>query len=548
MPLPSGEKALQFSQRILLRRWLRSRQESDRRGSDQRESDVETQPSKPVKHKVISAHGFDLDELEEMMNRRLRSIWVRHTWFLTILGLALVVGLIGLTVFLSTTSTVLRIAVGPKGSNDVRFVDVLEQRFIADRAPFKLEPIVMSGPVSVDDTRGRPQFDLAVVRGNMKLSDDWPVVAILRSDVVALMVPPASAYASAAPKTKGKAAARMPKRPKIEDITDLAGKRIGIVNDTDGGPELLHVILGHYGIPISAVTVSQYSVADLKAAVADNKIDAVLVAGPQAGKVIEGAVQALSDGKQGPTLIPIDQAEGIAKRVAPYEEVDIPAGAFGGVPPVPKEELKTLSFPLYLVAYKDLNSDKIAAFSKYLYASRKALAYALPGVIALESPSTDKDASVLVHPGTADYLGDNTKTFFDKWGDQIFYGMLILPVLGSALAGLAGYLRADKSTKRIRQLHRLLQLVRKARTITSLDELDDLQDEADAILGEIVHECERGHVDEIGLATFTLALDQARAALSEQRSLLVLRPGQVPAHRLAVTTPRTPPPAEEAAE
>jgi hypothetical protein len=494
---------------------------------------------------MISGKGIDLDSLEEQMNRRLRAIWVRHTWFLSMLGMALVIALVGLTIFLSTTPTTLRVAVGPKGSEDVRFVDVLEKRMIADKVPFKLEPIVMPGPVTVDDIRGKPQFDLAVVRGNMKLSSDWPVVAILRDDVVAFMVPPAGAHKPAAAPAKGKAVPKAAKPAKIENIGDLAGKRIAIVTDADGGPELLNVILNHYGVPTNTMTVSQYSVADLKAAVADNKIDAALVAGPQAGKVIESAIQALTHGKEGPSFLAIDQAEGIGKRNPPYESVDVPAGAFGGVPPAPKEELTTLSFPLYLVARKNLNSDKMAAFSKELYASRKALAYEMPGVIALESPSTDKDASVLVHPGTADYLGDNTKTFFDKWGDQIFYGLLIFPVIGSALAGVAGYFRADKNTKRIRQLHRLLQLVRKARTVTSIDELDNLQDEADAILGEIVNQCERGQIDEIGIATFALAIDQARSAMSEQRSLLVLRPGQVPTHRLQ---PRSQPLSEEAAE
>jgi gas vesicle protein len=494
---------------------------------------------------VISAKGIDLDSLEEQMNRRLRAIWVRHTWFVSLLGLALVVALIGLTIFLSTTPTLLRVAVGPKGSEDVQFVDVLEKRMIADKVPFKLEPVVMPGPVTVDDIRGKPQFDLAVVRGNMKLSNDWPVVAILRDDVVALMVPPASAYKPAAAPAKGKAAPKPVKPAKIEDIAALAGKRIAIVSDADGGPELLNVILNHYGVPATSVTVSQYNVADLKAAVTDNKIDAVLVAGPQSGKIIESTVNALTHGKDGPSFLAIDQAEGIGKRTPPYESVDVPAGAFGGAPPMPKEELKTLSFPLYLVARKNLNSDKMAAFSKELYASRKALAYELPGVIALESPSTDKDASVLVHPGTADYLGDNTKTIFDKYGDWIFYGLLIGPIIGSALAGVAGYFRADKNTKRIRQLHRLLQLVRKARTVTSVEELDGLQDEADTILGEIVNQSERGQIDEIGIATFTLAIDQARTALSEQRSLLVLRPGQVPAHRLQ---PRSQPLSEEAAE
>src|SRR3972149_885686 len=64
-------------------------------------------------------------------------------------------------------------------------------------------------------------------------------------------------------------------------------------------------------------------------------------------------------------------------------------------------------------------------------------AYGLPGAVAIESPSTDKDAPVLVHPGAAAYLGDNQKSFFDRYGDQIFYGLLIFPVIGSGLRPVA---------------------------------------------------------------------------------------------------------------
>ena len=151
-------------------------------------------------------------------------------------------------------------------------------------------------------------------------------------------------------------------------------------------------------------------------------------------------------------------------------------------------------------------------------------------MIAIESPSTDKDAAVLVHNCTTAYLGDNQKSFFDKYGDLIFYGLLVGPIIGSGALGALGVFRADKNTQRIRQLHRLLQLVKRARTITSVDELDKLQDEADSILGETIQQSERGALDEMGLATFSLAIDQARHALSEQRSMLVLRPENVP-HR-----------------
>jgi hypothetical protein len=503
------------------------------------------QDNSPVsaRTKYVSARGIDLDSLEEMMNRRLRSIWVRHTWFVVVIGTLLFIGLIGVSVFFTVKPTIFRVAVGPGGTDDALFVEKFAERLKTEHQSIRVQPVIKDAPVTVSDIRGgKQEFDVAVVRGNMPLSSDWPVVAILRQNAVALIVPAPSARAKPAKvddkakteKGKGdKAAAKAPKPPKIEMVGDLAGHRVGIVSSTDGGPALLDIILRHYGVPRDKVQAVDVALGDLKAAVHDNKIDAILVAGPQTGKAIEEAVLAASHGKDSPTFVEIDQAEGIGKRSPPYDKLDVPAGAFGGVPPVPAEDLTTLAYPLYLVARKNLNEDKMAAFAKALYTSRHALAFDVPGAVAIESPPTDKDASVLVHPGAAAYLGDNQKSFFDRYGDQIFYGLLIFPVIGSGLAGALGYLRADRNTRRIREMHRLIQLVRRARTVTSVEELDNLQDEADNILSDILQETERGQLEEGSLAAFTLAIQQARLALAEQRTVLVLRPENVPEHHLS---------------
>jgi hypothetical protein len=100
------------------------------------------------------------------------------------------------------------------------------------------------------------------------------------------------------------------------------------------------------------------------------------------------------------------------------------------------------------------------------------------------------------------------------------------------LAGVLSYFRADKNTQRIRQLHRLLQLIKRARTVQSIEELEGLQDEADIILGTAIQQAERGQLDESGIAIFALAIDQARAALSEQRTVLLLKPENVPGQRM----------------
>ena len=465
---------------------------------------------------------FDLDSIEDTMNRRMRMIWVRYATFLSVLGFIGIVGLIALVVFLTTKASVMKMAVGPKGSKDVEFVEKLAEKFRSERAPIRIQPVITPGAVALADIHGKAPFDLAVVRGNLDLSTDWPVVAILRENVVVLIVPTPDAYAPKRGRRHGK----------IEKVSELVGKRVGIVEGTDGGADLLSVILKHYGVPADKVKVVNVAPQDLKKAIHDDQIDVVLVSGPETGEAIGQAVSAASAGKEGPSFIEIDQAEAIGKRLPPYDSEDIVAGAFGGVLPEPDDKITTLKYPIYIVARKTFSADKVAVFAKWLYQARQSLAYQLSGIVAIESPSTDKDAAAIVHPGAAAYLGDNTQTFFDKYGNAIFYGLLIFPIIGSALAGVLSYFRADKNSQRIRQLHRLVQLIQRARTVQSIEELERLQDEADVILGTAIQQAERGQLDESGIAIFTLALDQARSALSEQRTVLFLKPGNEFGHRM----------------
>jgi hypothetical protein len=457
--------------------------------------------------------GIDLDALEELMNRRLRLV-LRHTWLLAIFGTFLLGGVIVGLVYLTASPTVLKIAVGPRNSEDVKLVQKLAEKFRQEHASIRISPMVEDGPVGIKDiaSKDRPEYDLAVVSSNPDMSPDWPVVAILRQNVMLLMVP--------APGLRAAGDGKKAKAPKIEKIADLAGHRVGIVARTEANPELLRVVLDHYRVPLDKVQTVTVEPEKLRRAIGDGQIDAILVAGPATGHTIAEAVAAASTDKKAPSFIAIDHAEAITKRIPAYDSFEIVAGSYGGSPPSPADSVTTLSFPQYLVARKNLSDTKITAFSKLLYASRQALAHELPGVVKIESPSTDKDSVVLVHPGTEAYLGDNQKTFFDKYGDDIFYGLLILPVFGSALAAVAGYFRADSSTKRIRLLHRLLQLMKRARNAETSEALDQIQTEVDSILANAIQQAERNQLDEVGLMLFTLTIEQACHAIAERRPLV----------------------------
>jgi hypothetical protein len=128
---------------------------------------------------------------------------------------------------------------------------------------------------------------------------------------------------------------------------------------------------------------------------------------------------------------------------------------------------------------------------------------------------------VVVHSGALAYLNDSQQSFFDRYGDDIFYGMLIFPVFGSALAGLASYLRRDTRTRRLRLLQRVLDLVRKAHAAQNLEALEQLQIEADNLVIAIVHRGEREEFDETVRMSFAFALDQLRFAIAARRTAIL---------------------------
>ena len=288
-------------------------------------------------------------------------------------------------------------------------------------------------------------------------------------------------------------------------------------------PDLLRAVLGHYGVPIAKVTVSEIEPNNIADAIKNNQVDVLFVAGAATGAAISEAVKAASRNGEAPSFVDIDQADGIAKRNPVFESVDIDAGTFGGTPPTPDDSLKSLSFAEYLVARKSYSDSAIAALAKLIYTSRQTLAAAVPGEIKIAAPSTDKDADVVAHPGALAYLNDSQQSFFDRYGDDIFYGMLIFPVFGSAIAGLASYLRRDKRTQRLRLLQRVLDLVRKAHVAQSLATLEQLQVEADNLVIAIVHLGEHEEFDETVRMSFAFALDQLRFAIAARRTAILDR-------------------------
>jgi hypothetical protein len=457
---------------------------------------------------------MSIESLEHIVRNRVR-LFLHHTWLITVLGTLALVALVWTGFYYSTKADHMRIAAGP---SDTKFVEALSEEISKGHHNLHLQLVPTLDTRQATDALAKREVEFAIVPSTAQDSLNWPVVAILRQNVMALIVPPASAR-------KGKGG-KAEKGAKIEKVAQLAGRRVGIVTGSEATNDLLNVVLAHYGVPAAKVTVSEIAPKDIAGAIKNNQIDVLFVAGPATGHAISSAVAAATQNGDAPTFVDLDQSEGIAKRNPAFDSVDIDAGTFGGNPPTPDDSLKSLSFAEYLVARKSFSESVVATVAKVLYTSRQSLAAAMPGEIKIAAPSTDKDGEVVVHPGALAYLSDSQQSFFDKYGDDIFYGMLIFPVFGSAIAGLASYLRSDTRTRRLRLLQRVLDLVRKAHAAQTLETIDHLQVDADNLVIAIIHQGEHEEFDETVRMSFAFALDQLRFAIAARRTAILDHTGE----------------------
>jgi TRAP transporter TAXI family solute receptor len=453
---------------------------------------------------------------------------MRQAFFIIPFVLFLLLGAAGVALYFSSATTTLRFAVGPSGSEDARLVQALAQQFLRERATIRLIPVITEGPGAASRALDDGQAELAIVRRDVAYPQAGQAVAELRESVVAIIVPAAGSPATGGAKTAQQKQSAKVKKPKpIEKIEDLEGRRIGVVGYGPANTEVLDVVLKQYQIAPDKVTVVSLDPRDIAGSLRSNPVDAIVAIGPVAGPVIAEAITASSRGKSEPSLLKIGASEAIAAHHLVYEATEIKAGVLGGQS-LPDESVETISVKHYIVARKSLRENTVADFTRLLFAARQALGHEHPVLAKIEKPDTDRDAAVSAHPGAAAFLNNDQKTFFDKYSDYLYFGLMLMSGLGSGAAWLASYARADDRVKRLKVLERLLDIVKAARAAETVDELIKLREEADSVLSRTIRQVESNKLDESALMAFSLALDQAQLAISDRRATLTGGPPPMP--------------------
>lgn len=448
------------------------------------------------------------DELSETRDARRR----KRTKSLL---LVLAVGLLGFAVaagalYYALRPVTLRIAVGPPGSDDHKLIQAMADTFARDRSHIRLSPITTEGATDSLALLGAAKADLAVARGDLDMPGDAETVAIVRKNFVVLWSP------SGLP---GKGSRKQP-APKIKELGDLAGHRVGVIGRTPANVALLRVILTESGVDADKVAVTQFTTGQMEDLARDPSLDAFMAVGPLDSKITADALAATARARGEPKFLAIDTSEAIALKHPLYESEEIPASVFNAKPAWPDDKVETVSVNHLIVARRELSETTVAAFVRQLFAVRQALAKQVPGAAHIKKPDTDKDAALPVHRGAAAFIDGNERTFLERYSDYFWFAILVLSGLGSGGAWLSQFLKRDEREETTQLRKKILAMISRARTAESAEELLAMQREVDAIIRETLECYDDGAIDEEDLAAFGLVLELFHHAVAERRTAL----------------------------
>jgi TRAP transporter TAXI family solute receptor len=360
-----------------------------------------------------------------------------------------------------TRPVTLTVAAGSIDGLAVRMVSAIASKLASSNARVRIKVLDTGTAIGAAEALSAGRSDLAIVRSDLGDLSSARSVALMTNVVVLLIAPVGSP---------------------VKSVEDLKGRTLGVI----GGPinrPIANLLIKEIDVGRSRIQIKDLALDDVRAAVQAKQVHAVLAVVPISEHYI-GELRGFfpREGKRHPTLLAIESAEAIAAVEKAYESYELPKGAFRGSPAIPDDDLTTLRVPVHLVARKTVDNDTIATLAKAVMESRRELVGEFPLASQISAPSTEKDASIPIHPGAKAYFEGEEKSIFDKYGDQFFYGSMILGSLASALAAVWKFVIRGPPAPGGRLVDHLNEFTARIRSAKSDEELDAIEDEINAML------------------------------------------------------------------
>jgi TRAP transporter TAXI family solute receptor len=405
-----------------------------------------------------------------------------------------------------TQPTTLTIAAGSVDGYVPRFMLAIAARMAATNAPVRLKVVEKANTNEAMKAFSAGEVDLAIARADaLDLSVARSVLIVTHGVVLMIAVSGGS----------------------IDDIDGLKGKTVGVVGGDINRP-VVAAITKEYDLDQAKVRFRDLELKDVAQAIQSKQVHAVLVVMPISPwylGLLREVLPRTSKFKVG--LIPIESADAIAAINKAYESYELPKGTVRGLPPVPDEDLTTLRVPIYLVAKKSLDKEVVESLAKAIMDARRDLSTDHPILAQISAPSSDKDELVQIHPGAAAFFEGETKTLFDKYGDQFFYGSLMFGSVMSVLAAIWKFMTKSNEQTTNRPPLRLYALMEDIRQTQQAADLVAVEAKIDGILQRELEKYASSDIDAGEMGALSLATHRLEYAIAQRRLALANAPAGV---------------------
>lgn len=402
-------------------------------------------------------------------------------------------------------SETLTFAVGNANGPEARFAAKLAAMLTNTSSRLRLR--IVPG---ADNSRALALFDrkgadLAVLRTDARIPPRARALAILEHDVLLLI----------GPGTR-----------KIKSLAELKKKKIAVLADGDNNAAFVRNILE---IPDGSEAAARVQMAP-----SNSTLDRLFASGGYGAVVAIAHASAIVKDKtfeqyarQGKfTLNAIDEAKALARRNPGISEETLATGMLSSAPAIPDDDLDTIGLQWLLVAQSRMSSTSAEDLARAIYENKADLALENGFASRIEPANVDKDAFIVAHPGAAEYINDDTKSFMERYSDLMYLGAGALSIIGSIFVGIYTKVTRIAPEKASELATAILDIGERIAHAGSMEALDALQDELESILRGAVIGLRDGTISSDGLDTFKLGYEFVRDEIGMRRESLKRQGGQ----------------------
>ncbi|MBX9757903.1 MAG: hypothetical protein K2Y29_03935 [Beijerinckiaceae bacterium] len=422
--------------------------------------------------------------------------------FIKYIGIALIVAAAAAFAYqYSRTWSTLRAAVPPLGPIGQRMMQDLAKEGTKESTWLSIQRIPVSDAAGASAAVEKGQADVGLVRSDIAMPRNGRSIAVFQTLYAFLIVPP---------------------RSQIEDFAGLKDKVVAIAPGDAANEKLFDLVLDQGGIPRASVRRQLMKAEDVGPAIQQRKVVAAFVVGPLSGAPAQTFQSVQKSTKGPPTVLGVEDAEGVRQRATGIEAMEVSKGVFGGSPAQPEDDLTTIGVTMRMVVPASMSGMIAGELTRALFEGKAKALAGNPQMRELLQPDAD-EKDYPIHPAAQAYFDGETPSFMDRFETFFWTGSAVLGLLGSLFGWIISKLRAKPRSDLEDQFENLMTFVQDVRK-ADLAQLDELQLRVDRAVANLLEQRESEEMSADAVAIYSVAIDYARSTIAERRVQLSQKP------------------------